>query len=249
MADEVEPLGAEQLLGPLVVERCPLEVEEEQRGLDLRPALAHALEQRAARGLLRVSREPQHRVRAGAARELLDLGERALRRDEALAVELADPPLVLLGEDARPPGGQVEQALDARLALAVDERVEVPGDVPGVAGHPRRLGRRGQGAYLRFVDSICGRSSRRSMCSTCGATTRRRGDPFRSPRTESATASAETRSRGTVRARWSVRRRALDAGRRSQLNHSALRRPTRRRASAAAPARRGGSWWATTSSR
>ena len=90
VAAEVEPVGGEQLLGALVVERGPLELEEQQRGLDLRAALLHALEQRAALGVGGGGREVQHRVGAGAADELLQRGELAHRRGEAGAVELGD---------------------------------------------------------------------------------------------------------------------------------------------------------------
>ena len=81
VAAEVQPVGGEQRLGALVVERRPLELEEDQRGLDLRAALLHALQQRAALGVGGGRREVQHRVGAGAADQLLQRRElRASRR-------------------------------------------------------------------------------------------------------------------------------------------------------------------------
>ena len=92
VAAEVEAGGPEQLVGALVVERRPLELEEQQLGLDLGGALLDALEQRAALGIGRVGREPQRRVRAGAADQLLDRGELLHRRAQARASSSATLP-------------------------------------------------------------------------------------------------------------------------------------------------------------
>ena len=59
----------EQPLGDVVVERAPLEVEEEELGLDLRVPLAHLLDERAARLVGVVGREAQPREGLDARRD------------------------------------------------------------------------------------------------------------------------------------------------------------------------------------
>ena len=85
VAAEVEPVVGEQRLGALVVERRPLELEEDQRGLDLRAALLHELQQRAALRVGGGRREVQHRVGAGATDQLLQRRELAASRRRARA--------------------------------------------------------------------------------------------------------------------------------------------------------------------
>ena len=146
VAAEVEPLVLEQRLGAVVLERRPLELEEDQQRLDLRAALLHALQQRAALGVGGRGGEAQHRVRAGAADELLQPGELVHRRGEPRAVELADLAAVGGRERLGALLGLVEQRLDARRsrARAVEQRLEVPGDLLDlgigdfVRGHGRR---------------------------------------------------------------------------------------------------------------
>ncbi len=62
---EVEPVAAEQLLRPLVGHEVPLEVEEEEMGLDRGAQLARLLHERAAPGVGGVERVAEHRVGAG----------------------------------------------------------------------------------------------------------------------------------------------------------------------------------------
>ena len=63
VAGEVEPVGGEQLLGALVVERRPLELEEQQRASrSPSPRSCTLLQQRAARRVGRVGGEAQRRV-------------------------------------------------------------------------------------------------------------------------------------------------------------------------------------------
>jgi len=126
VAGEVQPVGGEQLLGLVVVERRPLEPEEEQLGLDRRAELLHLLEQRAARWVGRVRGEAQARVGARLARQLLEVGELAHRLDEAGAVELGDPARVAVGEGDRAAVGLLELGERALVAARVDQGVEVP---------------------------------------------------------------------------------------------------------------------------
>ena len=77
VAAEVQPLAREQLLGALVCERGPLQLEEQQRGLDRGLLLLHALQQRPVGRVGGVGGEAQRGVVAGAARQLLDPGELA----------------------------------------------------------------------------------------------------------------------------------------------------------------------------
>ena len=69
------------------------------------------------------------RVRAGLADDLRERGELAHGLLEAGAVELGELAGVPLGERGGPLVGFVELAVDARRALSVDERLEVPGDL------------------------------------------------------------------------------------------------------------------------
>ena len=131
VAGEVEALGGEQLVGAVVVERRPLELEEQQRRLDLRRALLQLLEQRAARRVGGVAGEVEHRVGAGAAEQLLHRLEVAHRGDEAGAVELGDLARVGGGEDLRQLlrlRDHVRDGLRGIVGAPVEQRVEVPGD-------------------------------------------------------------------------------------------------------------------------
>ena len=49
MSAEVEPVVLQQLLGLLIVDRRPLQLEEQKLRLDLGGTLLHPLKQRAAR--------------------------------------------------------------------------------------------------------------------------------------------------------------------------------------------------------
>ena len=87
-------------------------------------------------GIGRVDREAQHRVGAGAAEAVDDRLELGHGGGEPGAVELADLARVGLGEARRALVGLVEEAIGAFRALAVDERIEVPGDLLDVSeGH------------------------------------------------------------------------------------------------------------------
>ena len=82
--------------------------------------------QRADRGVGRVDREAQRRIGAGAADELVDGGQLAHRRLQALAVELAELAGVALGERLRSLEGIGQPPLDAGGALALHQRLEIP---------------------------------------------------------------------------------------------------------------------------
>ena len=79
-----------------------------------------------------VDREAQAGVRAGAPDELGDAAELVHELGEPGGVELADATPVR-GERAGTLLRLVEQLVDARVALAVDERLDVPRDVGGGA--------------------------------------------------------------------------------------------------------------------
>ena len=105
----------------LVAERRPLELEEEELGLDRRALLLHALHEGADRGVGGVDAEAKHRVVAGTRGELGDRLQLVHRRDERGRFELLDAAGVCLGELLRAGCGLVEQPVGARLVLAVDE--------------------------------------------------------------------------------------------------------------------------------
>ena len=133
VARRLQPVGAQQLLDAVVVDGGPLELEEEQLGLHRRAALLHARQQRAVGRIGRVDREAQHRVGAGAAEAVDDRLELGHGGGQPRAVELADPAGVALGEARGALVGLVEEAVGAFRAVAVDQRIEVPGDLLDVS--------------------------------------------------------------------------------------------------------------------
>jgi len=146
MAAEGEALVSKQRLRARVVECGPLELEEDQRGLDLRATFLHALQQRPALRVGSGGREAQHRVGAGAPDQLLQRGQLGHRHREPRSVELGD----LVGVRARERVGTalrlVQQRLDAGGARAGrgQQRLQVPGDTLDlgigdlICGHGRR---------------------------------------------------------------------------------------------------------------
>ncbi len=128
VATLVEAVGGQQAIRRGVVEARPLEVEEEQGGLDDRGALLEALHERSVLGRPGVGAEPQRGVVAGAPREVADGAEFGHRRGEAGTVEGRDLAGVLGGKGGRPFGCLVEQAIHAGRTVPVDEILEVPGD-------------------------------------------------------------------------------------------------------------------------
>ena len=75
-----------------------------------------------------VDGEAQPGVRVGASDEIADRGELLHELGEPAGVELADAPAVLR-QLARAGVGFVEERVDARFRLAVDQRLDVPRDV------------------------------------------------------------------------------------------------------------------------
>ena len=126
VAAEVEAVGSQQRLRALVVERGPLQLEEQQCRLDRRAALLRELQQRAVGGLGGVSGEPQPRIRASAPDQLVDGGQLVHGLDQAAGIELRDPSGVALREGLRALQRLPEAALDALRPLAVEQRLQVP---------------------------------------------------------------------------------------------------------------------------
>ena len=124
---EGELVEGQQLVGARVRQLVPLELEEEQERLDLGPQLAAALQQGAALRVARVEREREHRVGARAAAEVRDRAELAHGLGQLLALELADPAAVALGERRGAVPRLAEKLLDARGTAPLDERLQVPG--------------------------------------------------------------------------------------------------------------------------
>src|ERR1039458_1571547 len=127
MAAEVQSLSLQQLLSALVTQRGPLQLEEQQCRSNLGLTLLHFLQQCAVRRSGGVCGETQDGVGAGPADQLVDDGQLGHRLPQARAVELAELAGIALGECLRPRQGVLQPALDAGLALPVDERLEVPG--------------------------------------------------------------------------------------------------------------------------
>jgi hypothetical protein len=118
--------AGEQGLGPLVGQLGPLQLEEQQRRLQLRGALLHELQLRSASGVVGVGGEPQRGEGARLADQLADRGQLVHRGREPGAVQLAE--LAVVGGRERGRAGQrlLQLALDAVLLVAVDERAQVP---------------------------------------------------------------------------------------------------------------------------
>jgi hypothetical protein len=129
MARGLQPVGPQQLVDTVVVEGGPFELEEEQLGLDRRAELLHPREQRAVGGVGGVDGEAQHRVGARAAQAVDDRLQLGHGGGQARAVELADVARVGLGESRSALVGLGQQPLCALGPLAVDQRIEVPGDL------------------------------------------------------------------------------------------------------------------------
>ena len=123
------PVGGQQLVGALVVDGRPFELEEQELGLHRRALLLDAREQRAVGGIGGVDREAQHRVVAGAPEAIDDRLELGHRGGQLGRVELADAPGIGLGEAGGALVGLGQQPVGALSALAVDQWIEVPGDL------------------------------------------------------------------------------------------------------------------------
>jgi hypothetical protein len=152
VARRVEALGGQELLGPLVVQRGPLELEEDQLRLQASALLLHALEERAVGGILRVDGEAQRGEVARAAGQVGDGLQLGDGLGEPGPVQLGHAPGVALGEDRGALAGLLEEPVGACLTLAADERLEVPCDVGD--GHAPQA--------IRRPLSVCARPGRRS---------------------------------------------------------------------------------------
>ena len=128
MAAEGEPLVGEQCVGRRVVELGPLELDEDDLVRDRRRPLLRPRHQGAVHRVLGVDREPQSGIRAGAAEQLTDRFHVTHELGEPRGIELGDPAPVLR-EVTRETLGLVEEAVGARGAVAVDQRLQVPGDI------------------------------------------------------------------------------------------------------------------------
>ena len=114
-----------------------------------RAALLDALHERTPRRVGGVDREREPRVGAGPTDLVVELGELAHERREAVGVELGDRAAAGL-ERVDEPLGFVEQGVDPGLAPPVDERLEVPRDIGrGAVGFGNRhLGLRASGGSV-----------------------------------------------------------------------------------------------------
>jgi hypothetical protein len=119
---EAQRLVGQKPVGTLIGKRRPLELEEQQLGLDLGGALLNQLQERPAGRVGGVGCEPKRSERAGTADQFVDRAQLAHGRLQAGAVELGDPPGVLGGERSGALVGLVELAADSGLPLPVDQR-------------------------------------------------------------------------------------------------------------------------------
>ena len=140
MAAEREAGVGQQLLHPVLGQRRPLQVEEDQLGLHPGAALLHPLHERPGCGVGGVAREPQPGVGLGLAQHLAQISQGRHELGQAGGVEVAD--LAPVGRQlGRPAVGLVQQPGDGRISPPVDQVPQVPGDGGHVLGdgHPLRL--------------------------------------------------------------------------------------------------------------
>src|SRR5947209_3588595 len=126
MAAEVKTRSSQQLVRPRVVQRRPLELEEQQLCLELGARLLNTLQQRSALGIRRVCGEAKRGVGAGPPDVVLDFGELVHRTVEAVAIELGDLARISLGERARLLERRLQHLLDPGWTVATNQRIEVP---------------------------------------------------------------------------------------------------------------------------
>jgi hypothetical protein len=123
---EVEPGGGEQLLRPLVRDEVPLQVEEEQLGLDRGGELPRLLHPGAALRVGRVERVAEDRVGPGAAGEVVDRAELLHRLGELGRLQLRQAAAVAAGERLGAVARLAQHRLDRVGPAVVDQRLEVP---------------------------------------------------------------------------------------------------------------------------
>ena len=132
---ELEVGGGEQLVGTLIGHEVPLELEEEQRGLDRRSLLTGLLHQRAPLGVGRVEREAQHGVGARPSGQVVDGGQLVHGLGEALGAQVRHRAAVALGEGLGALTRVGQHLLDPLGTEATHQRLEVPGGgLQGVVG-------------------------------------------------------------------------------------------------------------------
>ncbi len=130
------------------------------------------LQQRAALGVGGVGREPQRRVRAGAADQLVDRGELVHRLGELGAIELGDLAGVRGGERGRALAASSSWRCTPVVALAVDQRAEIPLGLEqfGIGEQfGRRLPSPDRLAALGAQPRLATRATQRLGCPTRGA--------------------------------------------------------------------------------
>ena len=123
---EVELVGREQLIDSVLLERGPLELEEQQRRLDRRAALLRQLQQRPIVRIGGVGREAQRGVCARAPDQLVDRRELLHRLPQPLGVELPELARIALRERLRARQRLRQPPLDAVAPLPLEQRLEVP---------------------------------------------------------------------------------------------------------------------------
>ena len=126
VAAEPQTGVGDQVLHPVLGQRGPLQVEEDELGLDPGAALLHPLHERAGGSVGGVLREAQAGVGLGLAQHFAQLSKRGHELDQGGGVELGHLGAVH-GEGGRPAIGFVEQSVHARVSLAPDQMAQVPG--------------------------------------------------------------------------------------------------------------------------
>ena len=127
VAAEVELVGREQLVRPLVGDLVPLELEEHERRLDRSAQLVGALHQSSALRVGGVEREPQNGIGAGAADEVLDRGELVHGVGETDGTQLGHSVAVPLRERLGAVARLGQHLHDPIGATPAHERLEIPG--------------------------------------------------------------------------------------------------------------------------
>ena len=151
MRGERESLVGEELFGPVVGDRGPLELEEQQRRRDRGAAFFDLLHQRATRRIGGVDAEVEPRVVVGPADDVLQLREPGHERRELAGIERGDAS-TRGRELLRDRVGATEQRVDARFAGFRKQRLQIPDDA---------FGRQVSGRHVHRSQAVRGAAARR----------------------------------------------------------------------------------------
>ena len=128
---EIEPVGGEELVDPLIGELRPFQLEEEELGGDRGAAFLDRLHQGAVGWVRHIGGEPEGRVRPGSpkhVRQLRGLFHERFQVAFAEGLDLAPSGLEFFGEDI----GPSDELVDPLGSFVVNQWFQVPSHFFGV---------------------------------------------------------------------------------------------------------------------